>query len=83
MTLGEMLQRHAGQAVVATAIITEVVMTQLRGPAAGIAVGVAVAAGGLWAAQGRARQKSAVSMGAAAPAVLGQGPHPLDTAAAS
>ncbi|MEV7720288.1 hypothetical protein ACIQGT_20780 [Streptomyces sp. NPDC093108] len=41
MTLGEMLQRHAGQAVVATAIISEAVMTQLRGPAAGIAVGVA------------------------------------------
>ncbi|MFG3244883.1 hypothetical protein ACIQ9I_37930 [Streptomyces sp. NPDC094461] len=41
MTLGEMLQRHAGQAVVATAIISEAVMTQLRGPAVGIAVGVA------------------------------------------
>ncbi|MFF9090381.1 hypothetical protein ACF1BE_29075 [Streptomyces sp. NPDC014991] len=60
---GYMLQRHAGQASVATAIITHAVMTQLRGPAAGIAVGVAAAAGGLWAAQGRARQKSAVATG--------------------
>ncbi|MFE7961191.1 hypothetical protein [Streptomyces sp. NPDC057413] len=45
-----MLQRHAGQAAAAMTIITEAVMTQLRGPAAGIAVGVAAAAGGLWAA---------------------------------
>ncbi|MFJ6686681.1 hypothetical protein [Streptomyces werraensis] len=58
----------------ATAIITEAVMTQLRGPAAEIAVSVAVAAGGLWAAQGRARQKSAVAMGATAQALTWQ-PH--------
>ncbi|MEU0665230.1 M48 family metalloprotease [Streptomyces lavendulocolor] len=74
MSLGGILQRHAGQAAVATAIITEAVMTQLRGPAAAIAVGVAAAAGGLWVAQGRARQKSAVSMGAAAQALTWQ-PH--------
>jgi hypothetical protein len=84
MTLGDMLQRHAGQTAVATAIITEAVLTQLRGPAAGIAVGVAVAVGGLWAAQGRARQKSAVSMGAAAQALTwqphaGRRPRPSDS----
>ncbi|WP_437080842.1 M48 family metalloprotease [Streptomyces sp. enrichment culture] len=69
-----MRQLHAGQAAVATAIITEAVMTQLRGPAAEIAVSVAVAAGGLWVAQGRARQKSAVAMGATAQALTWQ-PH--------
>ncbi|MEU0213929.1 M48 family metalloprotease [Streptomyces sp. NPDC006265] len=74
MTLGDMLQRHAGQAVVATAIISEAVMTQLRGPAAGIAVGVAAAAGGLWVAQGRARQKSAIALGTSAQALTWQ-PH--------
>ncbi|MEU0221162.1 hypothetical protein ABZ281_41780 [Streptomyces sp. NPDC006265] len=74
MTLGEMLQRHVGQAVVATAIISEAVMTQLRGPAAGIAVGVAAAAGGLWAVQGRARQKSAIAM-AVGPGVDLAGPR--------
>lgn len=60
MTLGDMIQRYAAQAMVATAIISEATMAQLRGPAAGIAVGVAAAAGGLWAVQGRARQKSAI-----------------------
>ncbi|MCL3999134.1 hypothetical protein, partial [Streptomyces lavenduligriseus] len=74
MTLGDMLQRHAMQAAVTATIITEAAMTQLRGPAAGIAVGIAMAAGGLWAAQGRARQKSAVSIGAAAQALTWQ-PH--------
>ncbi|MFC8949502.1 M48 family metalloprotease [Streptomyces rochei] len=63
MKLVDILQRHAGQAVAATAIIGEAVMTQLREPAAGIAVGVAVATGGLWAAQGRARQRSAIATG--------------------
>ncbi|MCL3999133.1 M48 family metalloprotease, partial [Streptomyces lavenduligriseus] len=51
---------------------------------AGIAVGIAMAAGGLWAAQGRARQKSAVSIGAAAQALTwqphtGRGPRPSDS----
>lgn len=84
MTLGEILQRHAGQAVVATAIISEVVMTQLRGPAAGIAVGVAAAAGGLWVVQGRARQKSAIAMGPSAQTLTwqvhaGRKPDPSDS----
>ncbi|WP_167546262.1 M48 family metalloprotease [Streptomyces zinciresistens] len=72
MTLGENLQRHAAQAVVSTAIISEAVMTHLRGPAAGIAVAVAVAAGGLWAIQGRARQQSAVALGPTAQALTWQ-----------
>ncbi|MGD1220486.1 M48 family metalloprotease [Streptomyces krungchingensis] len=84
MTVGDVLQRHAGQAVAATAIISEAVLTQLRGPVTAIAVGVAVAAGGLWAAQGRARQKSAVAMGAAAQALTwqphaGRRPRPSDS----
>ncbi|MFJ6123184.1 hypothetical protein [Streptomyces sp. NPDC092129] len=39
MALGDVLQRHAGQAVVATSIISEAVMMQLPGPAAQITVG--------------------------------------------
>ncbi|MFE0775412.1 M48 family metalloprotease [Streptomyces sp. NPDC058861] len=84
MTLGETLQRHAGQAAAVTAIISEAVMTQLRRPAAGIAVAVAAAAGGLWAAQGRARQKSAIAMGSSAQALTwqphaGRKPRPSDS----
>lgn len=56
MTLGDMIQRYAARAMVATAIISEATMAQVRGPAAGIAVGVAAAAGGQWEVQGRARR---------------------------
>lgn len=82
MTLGDVLRRYARQAVVASAITSEVVMTQLPGPAAGIAVGVA-AAGGLWAVQGRARQKSAIGIGPSAQALTwqvhaGRKPDPPD-----
>ncbi|MEU2354331.1 hypothetical protein ABZ599_15415 [Streptomyces misionensis] len=80
--LGEILKRHARQAIAATAIISETVMAQLHGPATGVAVGVAVATGGLWAAQGRARQKSAIAMGPMAQALTWQvhaGPCDSDT----
>ncbi|MFI6112926.1 M48 family metalloprotease [Kitasatospora sp. NPDC051164] len=84
MTLGDMLQRYAVQAMAATAIVSEATMAQLRGPAAGIAVGVAAAAGGLWALQGRARQKSAIAMGPSAQALTwqvhaGRKPLPSDS----
>ncbi|MEU3907973.1 hypothetical protein AB0F20_29885 [Streptomyces goshikiensis] len=84
MTLGDVLQRHAASAVVAAAVISEAVMTQLRGPAAEVAVGAAVVAGGLWAVHGRGRQKSAIEMGPMAQsltwqAYTGARPRPSDT----
>lgn len=72
MNLGDILQRHAGQAVAAAAITSQTIMTQLRGPSAGAAVALAVATGVLWAAQGRARQRSAIHMGPVAQALTWQ-----------